>query len=320
MARARIYTKTGDTGKTRLWDGTQVSKNDPHIETNGTLDEVNAALGLAKSLAPACMADELNGLQDRMMLLMAYVARGGKERAAPDPAELEAWIDAISGDYPMEGRFVNPGESPAGGALHIARAAARRAERASLPLLDSGELEPMAYSYINRLSDLLFALAHKADIETGVERVTAEVLASPALRAAASQGELSLALAEAIIAEAKKKAAELGRAAVIAVCDASGELIALGRMDGALPVSLSQAQKKARSSARMRRGTAEISPLTQPGAQLFGINDEPGGFSAVGGGRLLRAGESVLGAVGVSGGSAADDIAIADAAALFFNL
>lgn len=177
MARARIYTKTGDSGRTRLWDGTEVGKNDPHIETNGALDELNAAVGLARSLAPACMKDELDGLQNQLMLLMAYVARGKKSQPAPEPEPLEAWIDRINDDYPMGGRFVNPGESPAGGALHLARAIARRAERTMFSLFgDGGDIEPQVFRYVNRLSDLLFALAHKADVETSVERVTRGVV------------------------------------------------------------------------------------------------------------------------------------------------
>ena len=67
---AKIYTKTGDAGKTRLWDGTPVDKNDLHIETNGALDELNSALGLARSSAQSSMKDELNDLQNRLMILM----------------------------------------------------------------------------------------------------------------------------------------------------------------------------------------------------------------------------------------------------------
>lgn len=322
MERARIYTKTGDAGKTRLWDGTQVDKNDPRIETNGSLDELNAAVGLAKSLSPACLTDELTGLQERLMMLMAYVARGKKPRPAPDPAELEDWIDRTVAEYPMGGRFVHPGESPAGAALHLARSIARRAERASLPLTENGgDIEPQAYRYINRLSDLLFSLANKADAETNVERVTREVMESAALKAAANaRGSLNLDVALALIAEAREKAGLLGRSSAAAVCDASGELIAFGRMDGAFPLSLVQAQDKARTAARMRKDTKDISPLTQTGAPLFGLQDEPGGFSVIAGGRLLRAGEEIAGAVGISGGSAEEDTAIADAVVALFEI
>lgn len=162
---AKIYTGTGDAGRTSLWDGTQVSKNDPHIETNGALDELNAAIGLAKSFAPDAMKQELDGLQTDLVTLMAYVARGKREQIPPQPEHLEKWIDRTLAEYPMGNIFVNPGVTHAGAALHLARTIARRAERAALPIREEngGDIEPDAYKYINRLSDLLFALANKAD-------------------------------------------------------------------------------------------------------------------------------------------------------------
>lgn len=162
---AKIYTQTGDGGTTALWDGTRVPKDDPHIETNGALDELNAAIGLAKSFADRSMKEELDSLQGELVSLMSYVARGRKPQTPPAPEALERWIDRTLSEYPMERLFVNPGETQTGAALHLARAIARRAERAALPIRtrSGGDVEENAYRYINRLSDLLFALAHKAD-------------------------------------------------------------------------------------------------------------------------------------------------------------
>ncbi|GHV52001.1 ATP--cob(I)alamin adenosyltransferase [Synergistales bacterium] len=159
----KIYTKTGDSGNTRLWDGTLVRKDNPCIETNGALDELNSAIGIARSIAPQSMKEELNRLQNNLTNLMAYIARGQKQYPAPPAAELEEWIDLIMAEFPPGNSFVNPGESQTGAVLHLARTIARRAERAALPLIENGDAEPSAYQYINRLSDLLFALAHKAD-------------------------------------------------------------------------------------------------------------------------------------------------------------
>jgi ATP:cob(I)alamin adenosyltransferase len=318
---ARIYTKTGDTGKTRLWDGTQVDKNDLHIETNGALDELNAALGLAKSLAPSSLRDEINGLQDRMVTLMSYVARGAKPQLAPDAAELEAWIDRIMERYPLPNSFINPGESPAGSALHMARSIARRAECTALRLVESGgDIEPEAYKYINRLSDLLFALAHKADIESSVERITREVISMSSNSGASAGKKLNLDLAGRLLAEARRKAESIGKKLVFAVVDGSGELIALHRMDGALLVSLAHAQSKARSAVRIQLDTKDITPLAQPGAPFYGVQNEPEFFSIIGGGRLLRDGSGeIVGAIGVSGGSVEEDLAVADAVVELFG-
>lgn len=317
---ARIYTRTGDAGKTHLWDGTQVDKSDPHIETNGTLDELNSALGLARSLGPSCMKEELNGLQSMMMTLMAYIARGKKAQPAPDPAVLEAWIDRTVAECPLENHFVNPGESPGGGALHLARSIARRAERAALKIVESGgDIEPAAYQYINRLSDLFFALAHKADMETKVEQVMREVIKMNAATETKGQKQLTLEMARRLMAEAVEKARTMGKAMVIAVCDASGELISLERMDGAYLVSLAHAQSKARSAVRIQMDTKDITPLAQPGAPFYGVQNEPEFFSIIGGGRLLRNEGGILGAVGISGGSVEEDLAVADAVVDLFG-
>jgi ATP:cob(I)alamin adenosyltransferase len=309
---ARIYTKTGDTGKTRLWDGTLVDKNDLHIETNGALDELNAALGLAKSLAPSSVQEEINGLQDSLVTLMSYIARGQKPQPAPDPDGLEKSIDRIMTEYPLGNFFVNPGESQAGAALHMARSIARRAERSALKIVESGgDIEPTAYKYINRLSDFLFALAHKTDVESRVDRITQEILNTQAGNQTARK-KLDLDVALKLLAEARRKAEIIGKKLVFAIVDSSGELIALQRMEGAILVSLAHAQSKARSAVRIQLDTKDITPLAQPGAPFYGVQHEPEFFSIIGGGRLLRLDGEVVGAIGVSGGSVEEDVSVAD--------
>lgn len=316
MIMAKIYTRAGDSGKTRLWDGTPVPKTDLHIETNGALDELSSAIGLARGLAPATMKGELEQLQEMIMLLMGYVARGKKEQPTPDPAVLEAWIDALGRDYPTPNRFVYPGDSPAGGALHLARTIARRAERTVLPLFEAGKsIEPAAYQYINRLSDLLFALARKADVETQVDRITRDVMENTASFA----DKLNLEKAIRLMAVARNAAEGINKPLVIAICDASGDLLAFERMDGALLVSIAHAQSKARSAVRIQLDTKDITPLAQPGAAFYGVQHEPEFFSIIGGGRLLRRNGQILGAVGISGGSVEEDLLVADAVVDFFE-
>jgi ATP:cob(I)alamin adenosyltransferase len=313
----KIYTKTGDAGKTRLWDGTEVDKSDLHIETNGALDEVNAALGLARSLAPSSVKGEIDDLQSGLIQLMAYVARGKKPQPAPDPEELEKRIDKILTDYPMSGSFVNPGDSQAGAAIHMARSIARRAERFAYRIMaDGGDIEPLAFKYINRLSDFLFAFAHKVDVESKVDMITREVInraSNLSCEKTAQTKKLDLDTALALLAEAKSKAQSIAKKLVFAVVDASGELIALHRMDGALLVSLSHAQSKARSAVRIQLDTKDITPLAQPGAPFYGVQNEPEFFSIIAGGRLLRDGDEIMGAIGVSGGAVEEDLAVADA-------
>ena len=250
------------------------------------------------------------------MLLMAYVARGKKAQPTPDPGVLEAWIDELSVEYPTERHFVYPGESPCGGALHLARAIARRAERVALPLFETGgTIEAAAYQYINRLSDLLFALARKADVETQVARITEEVMRNTVPFAE----KLNLEKAIRLMEVARSKADEIGKAFVIAICDASGDLLSLERMDGALLVSIALAQNKARSAVRIQLDTKDIAPLAQPGASLYGIQNGVEPMCIFGGGRLLRHKGQMIGAVGVSGGSVEEDLLVADAVIDFFE-
>jgi uncharacterized protein GlcG (DUF336 family) len=131
--------------------------------------------------------------------------------------------------------------------------------------------------------------------------------------------ELDLDTALALLAEASRKAKSIGKNLVFAVVDASGELIALHRMVGALLVSIAHAESKARSSVRIQLDTKDITPLAQPGAPFYGVQYEPGFFSIIGGGRLLRDGDKILGAVGVSGGSVEEDLAVADAMVSLFE-
>ena len=166
----KIYTKTGDAGETGLFDGTRVLKSDVRVATYGEVDELNACLGLAR----AASADaELNGMIERMQrdlfALGATLAdpshriadRVTKAAISPeDISQLEGWIDALETELTPLRRFILPGGSPAGAALHVARTVCRRAERAMVAL---GGLEPELLVYINRVSDLLFVMARVAN-------------------------------------------------------------------------------------------------------------------------------------------------------------
>jgi cob(I)alamin adenosyltransferase len=166
----KIYTKTGDAGETGLFDGTRVLKSDVRVATYGEVDELNACLGLARSVSSD---SQLNGMIERMQrdlfALGATLAdpshriadRVTKAAIAPeDVALLESWIDTLEAELTPLRRFILPGGSQAAGALHVARTVCRRAERAMVAL---GGLEPELLVYINRVSDLLFVMARAAN-------------------------------------------------------------------------------------------------------------------------------------------------------------
>jgi cob(I)alamin adenosyltransferase len=167
----KIYTRTGDDGTTGLVTGPRRRKDDLRIECYGTVDEANAAVGMARVAMPAGRADidaMLSRIQNDLFDL-------GADLATPDTGEKPAWeplrivqaqvdrlehdIDALNADIPPLKSFVLPAGSPAAAALHLARTVSRRAERLMVTLAAQETVSAEALKYVNRLSDFLFVAA-----------------------------------------------------------------------------------------------------------------------------------------------------------------
>ena len=172
----KIYTRTGDSGDTALFDGTRVPKSDPRVTAYGEIDELNAWLGYAISAGmDEDVAGKLLRIQRDLFALGARLAdpqRRIAERvtkaavSAEDVARLEAWIDAFESELTPLRRFILAGGTPAAAALHIARTVCRRAERRMVELgPDAFEAELL--HYVNRLSDLLFTMARAVNRRAG---------------------------------------------------------------------------------------------------------------------------------------------------------
>jgi cob(I)alamin adenosyltransferase len=173
----KIYTKTGDSGETSLFDKTRVSKADPRVDAYGEVDELNACLGAARA---AGVDDEIAGLIEWLQKdLFAVGARlaDPSSRIAPrvqkaaigDAAvqRLEQAIDRLEETLPPLRRFILPGGSSSGALLHLARTVCRRAERRVIAL-GANAVEPVLIIYLNRLSDLLFVMARAVNHRAGV--------------------------------------------------------------------------------------------------------------------------------------------------------
>ncbi len=164
----RIYTKTGDSGETSLFDQTRVLKSDPRVDAYGEVDELNACLGLARAAGvDAEVAAEIEVLQTDLFALGARLADPSTKIAArvtkaaitdAHIERLERSIDRLESELPPLRRFILPGGSLPGAALHLARTVCRRAER-RVVALGAGEVDRLAVVYLNRLSDLLFVMA-----------------------------------------------------------------------------------------------------------------------------------------------------------------
>ena len=157
-----LYTKTGDGGQTDLANGLRVSKADHRVECCGTVDELNCALGLAKSLSQRSYVWEtLRDIQQTLSALCAELSgSGGGRIGQPHVAQLEKIIDHCTEKTGPFSGFVTPGANPPSAALHLARSIARRLEREMVRAGETGHpCDPALLSYVNRLSDALFALA-----------------------------------------------------------------------------------------------------------------------------------------------------------------
>jgi cob(I)alamin adenosyltransferase len=174
----RIYTRGGDDGETSLGDGRRISKAAPRIAAYGTVDELNAQLGVVRTLAlPAGWDAWIARIQNELFDLGADLAvpeeerpdrsssrERGRLRVEPSQVEwLEARCDEVNEGLPPLTSFILPGGTPLAAQLHVARTVCRRAERDIVALAAEEPLNPVARAYVNRLSDLLFILARAAN-------------------------------------------------------------------------------------------------------------------------------------------------------------
>lgn len=173
----RIYTGGGDHGETGLFGGGRVSKDHARVEAYGTVDELNAALGLARAAGLPPEADAIAGrVQAELFVLGADLATPESSRTRGEEvmrlgpeivAALEADIDRCEEQLPALTTFILPGGAPSGAALHLARTISRRAERRLVGLARTDEISDQTLPYLNRLSDLLFVLARLANLQAG---------------------------------------------------------------------------------------------------------------------------------------------------------
>jgi len=182
----KIYTKTGDKGKTSLFGGTRVSKYNLRIEAYGTVDELNSYIGLIRDQKIEVHTSKiLLKIQHELFIIGSMLAtpiekkvlKNGKERLNISKINtesielLEYEIDKMNETLPQMTHFILPGGHTTVSFCHIARCICRRAERIATQLNDEISVEPQILIYLNRLSDYLFVLARKLTIDNNAQEI-----------------------------------------------------------------------------------------------------------------------------------------------------
>ncbi|HEY5652875.1 MAG TPA: cob(I)yrinic acid a,c-diamide adenosyltransferase [Pontiella sp.] len=164
----KIFTKTGDKGETGRFDGIRVPKNDPLIEVNGTIDECNSLIGVARSSNTDEQLDSiLKNFQSQLIIAGSEITNVGNDKRLPfitttNITVMENLIDELEAGLPTLTNFILPAGGKTSAYLHLARTASRKVERRLVSLRDSMVVNDTLLAYFNRLSDTLFVLARHA--------------------------------------------------------------------------------------------------------------------------------------------------------------
>lgn len=311
MSNSGLYTGYGDKGYTRTAKNNHVPKSDALIELIGTVDEYSAVLGLARAqCADEELCKDIKSVQKKLISIMGELAGG-------EISVTEECVNAVEGlcdKYYPEGfeGFTIPGETIVSAQLDIARTVIRRAERVASKLLTLNKIRTATYTYLNRLGDMTYAMSQYA---------TKDLKKSPLKIGAVSDEitELSLELAKEISLAVEKKAEEMGKRVVIAVLDAGANLMLLHSMQDSYIASRQIAQDKAYTAVALKMPT-HIALKESRGGALDGLcATDSNHIMLLGGGEPLIINGKVVGGVGVSGGTADEDIAFAQFGAMYLE-
>ncbi len=183
MTKSRIYTLTGDKGTTALVGGERVAKDDVRVEAYGTIDELNAHLGVmahnSKLDTVAWLPELLRKTQNKLFNIGAYLATNAKQGEEPQPfglaeddvRELELKIDEMDALLPPMTGFILPGGSRLSALSDVCRTVARRAERRIVTLSSQAYVAPIVLQYVNRLSDFFFVLGRYNNVNNQFEEI-----------------------------------------------------------------------------------------------------------------------------------------------------
>ncbi len=325
---ANIYTKTGDKGTTGLYGGSRVDKDSFKVDVYGTIDEAISSLGLARALTDSPeIRTYIKHIQERMFMCGAEFASDEKgmqmlkdKITDEDVKYLEDIIDKSTEVNGRMTQFVVPGENPSSAALHVARTVVRRAERRIVSLAKEGQVREELCRYINRLSDACFAMARLEeaaaqqkeieDLERSVRKVVKELFGD--VESGEVKMDMSIESLKKMAGFIEEKAKEIGVPVAFSAVDAGGNLLYFQRMPGTLLISTKVSQDKAYTAAALSCPTCDLADVTKPGESLWSLhNSGDGRIICFGGGYPIKEEGKLIGAIGVSGGTAEEDMAVA---------
>ena len=326
---ANIYTKTGDKGTTGLYGGSRVDKDSLNVDVYGTIDEAISALGVAYAQTESPdIREYIKHIQKRMFQAGAEFASDAKgmemlkdKIGEADIRYLEDIVDKSTEVNGLMREFVVPGVNPSSAALHLARTIVRRAERKITTLAREIPVRDDLKKFINRLSDACFAMARLEETraqEKEIEELkkTVRRVAKELLGGTGNKGEckmdMSLKSLKKMAEFVEEKANEIGVPMVFSAVDEGGNLVYYQRMEGSLLVSIKVSQDKAYTACALKCPTSDLADLTKPGDSLWSLDSSGDGrIICFGGGYPIKVDGKVIGAIGISGGTAEEDMAVA---------
>ena len=286
---SNIYTKTGDKGTTGLYGGSRVDKD--------SLKEYINHIQKRMFQAGAELASDARGME----MLKDKIGEA-------DIKYLENIIDKSTEVNGLMREFVVPGVNPSSAALHVARTVVRRAERIITALAKQVPVREELRKYINRLSDACFAMA-RLELKDTVRQV---VKTLGAMGKEEDSMDMSIETLKKMAGFIEEKAKEIGVPVAFSAVDEGGNLLYFQRMEGTLLISTKVSQDKAYTACALKCPTCDLADVTKPGESLWSLhNSGDGRIICFGGGYPIKKDGKVIGAIGVSGGTAEEDMAVA---------
>lgn len=309
MNNSGLYTGAGDKGYTKTLKNNHIPKSDDLINLLGTLDEFSSALGVAKvSCYDKKLIADIEAIQKKMIGIMGEIA-GGKPSVTDDCVKV---VEQMTDGYTLEEfkEFTIGGENPVSANLNLARTIVRRGERIAVKLNMGGRIKAVTLAYLNRLSDLVYAMSEYAKSDKGVKTIEAK---------SDTISELSLDLAKEISLAVERRAEEMGKRVVVAILDGGANLMLLHAMKDSYIASVQIAQDKAYTSVSLKM-PSHVALKESRGGSLDGlVPTDSNKLLLLGGGMPLIINGKVVGAIGVSGGTAEEDIAFSEFGAMYLE-